>query len=181
MTLKQYQRTKLAFVVMIAIIISQSIISKNFLIPTATLIISVLILAYFRRKVKEVMSDERDYATGGRSALLAMQIYSWIAVIFMFILYAFRDLNPAYEPISMTLAFSTCILMLLYAAIFRYNNRVYFTNRKIIYTILISILFLVLAVITVRVFSGEDDWICKDGQWIEHGKPSFPAPKVECK
>jgi len=26
----------------------------------------------------------------------------------------------------------------------------------------------------------EDDWICRDGQWIKHGVPSAPMPSVEC-
>lgn len=26
----------------------------------------------------------------------------------------------------------------------------------------------------------EDAWICIDGQWVEHGKPSAPMPKKAC-
>jgi hypothetical protein len=26
----------------------------------------------------------------------------------------------------------------------------------------------------------EDDWICANGQWIMHGKPSAPKPTTPC-
>ena len=181
MTLKQFKIVKLVAVFLLAVVFSQAIIFKNYLIPIVVLISAYLILFYLRGRVKEVIADERDYLTGGRSALLAMQIYAWVAVIAMFILYANRDLNPAYEPVAMTLAYSTCLLMLFYAVVFRYYNKVKLSDKKLIYTILTVVLFLVLAVVSLRIFSGEDDWICKNGEWIKHGQPDFSAPTVECK
>lgn len=181
MTVKKYQRIKLMFVVLIATIVSQSIVYKNYVVPIITMIVSTLILLYMRRTVKEVVADERDYAVGGKSALLAIQIYAWMAIVPMFILYGLRDRNPVYEPIAMTLAFSTCILMLLYATIFRYYNKTGFTDKKLIYTAIVLVLFLILSIMGTRIFSGEDDWVCSNGQWVKHGNPSFTAPSIECK
>jgi len=42
----------------------------------------------------------------------------------MFVLYALKETNPSYEPIAVTLAMSTCLLMLIYGFIFRFYNRV---------------------------------------------------------
>ncbi len=123
MTIKKYQRVKIVITVILAVIFSQAVIYKNYIIPLVALIVASLILLYLRRQVKEVIADERDYAIAGKAALWSIQIYSWVAAISMIILYALRDLNPAYEPVAMTLAFSTCGLMLLYSAIFRYRNR----------------------------------------------------------
>lgn len=181
MTLKQYQKIKLAMVVIISVVFSQAIYFKNYLIPITVLAVSSLVLLYLRRTVKEIIADERDYATGGKAALLAIQIYSWLAVVSMFIFYALRDINPAYEPIGMTLAFSTCILMLTYAVIFRYFDRVSFSDKRLVYSVFILALFLALFVAGARIFSGEDDWMCQSGQWVQHGHPDFPAPQVECK
>ena len=181
MTTKQYQTIKLITVVILAIVFSQLILVKNYLIPVALMIVSSLFLMFLRRKVKGVVADERDYSLGGKAALLAMQIYSWIAAISMFVLYGLRDLNPSYEPIAITLAFSTCILMLIYSAIFKYYENYSLTSKKTIYTIIVLIVFVVMAVFSLRVFSGEDNWICQNGVWIKHGNPSFPAPEVECK
>ncbi|PIT88217.1 MAG: hypothetical protein COU29_03035 [Candidatus Magasanikbacteria bacterium CG10_big_fil_rev_8_21_14_0_10_36_32] len=180
MTLGQYRWIKLVFIIVIAIIVSQSIIFKNYLIPITSLIVSSLLLIYLRRQVKEVIADERDYAIGGKSAFLALQIYSWVAVIGMLIFYAFRDFNPAYESIGLTLAFSTCFLMFLFGVIFRYYSKFSLTNKKLLYIILISVLFFVVAIFTLRFFSGEDNWIYVNGNWTEHGHSDFPAPSFEC-
>ncbi|MDD5252207.1 MAG: DUF2178 domain-containing protein, partial [Patescibacteria group bacterium] len=101
LTAKQYQTIKLATVIVLAVAISQSVFYGNYLMPIALLIAASLALMLLRRKVKEVMADERDYATGGRAALLAIQIYSWAAVAGMFVLYALRDTNPAYEAVGL--------------------------------------------------------------------------------
>lgn len=130
MTLKKYKQIKLAIVVIISMIFSQSIIYKNYLIPIVTLIISWLVLIRLRRQIKGILADERDYAIGGKSALMSIQIYSWISVAAMFILYAARDINPSYEVIAVTLAYSTCILMFLYSLVFHFYNKVKFADKK---------------------------------------------------
>ena len=130
MSNKQYKKIKLIITVIIAIIFGQSIVLENYLIPIITLIVASLVLLLLRRKVKDVISDERDMALGGKSALVAIQIYSWIAVIVMFVLYAFRDINPFYEPIGMTLAYSTCILMFIYSLTFRFYDKETFSKNK---------------------------------------------------
>ena len=181
MTIKKYQQIKLAITVIIAVIFSQAILYQNYLIPLATLVVASLVLIYLRRQVKEVIADERDYALAGKSASWAIQIYSWIAVFAMFVLYAFKNLNPAYEPIALTLAYSTCTLMVLYSFIFKFQNKIKFTPSKNKFLILMVILSIVLGVFTIRLFSGEDNWVCQNGQWVKHGNPSFTAPKSICK
>ncbi len=181
MTLKQYQKVKLISVFLLAIFFSQALQYDNYLIPIAAMIVSALIMLYLRRSVKEVVADERDYALGGKAALLSMQIYSWIAVIAMFVFYGFRDLNPSYESIGMTLAFSTTILLLIYSVIFRYFERISFTDKKLVYSFLVLLMFVIFFIAAVRGLSGEDSWICEQGQWVQHGHPDFPAPEVECK
>jgi len=37
-----------------------------------------------------------------------------------------------------------------------------------------------LAIFGVRLWSGEDDWICDDGQWVKHGNPSAAKPTEGC-
>jgi uncharacterized membrane protein len=124
LTLKQYKIIKLTIAFVLAFAISQSIVFKNFFIPVILTTIGLLLLIYFKRQVKDIMADERDWATGGRSALLSIQIYSWISVVFMFLFYALSEIDAIYYPIAMTLAFSVCGLMFLYSGIF------YFLNKK---------------------------------------------------
>lgn len=181
MTLKKYQKIKLVLTVIIAVVFSQAILYQNYLIPLVTLIISSLVLIFLRRQVKDVIADERDYINAGKSASWTIQIYSWIAVIAMFILYAFKNLNPSYEPIALTLAYSTCLLMVINSFIFKFQNKIKFTPSKSRFIIFIIILSIFAAIFTLRLFSGEDNWVCQNGQWVKHGNPSFEAPKTICK
>jgi len=47
-------------------------------------------------------------------------------------------------------------------------------------TILIAILFVLTIIIGFRIISGEDKWICQDGQWVKHGQPDTPKPDTPC-
>ncbi|MBN2087334.1 DUF2178 domain-containing protein [Candidatus Peregrinibacteria bacterium] len=181
MKLKQYKTIKILITILLAIIFTQGVIYKEYLIPLAAMVVAALLLTHFRGRVKEIVADERDYEIGGKAALLTIRIYAWIAVIPMMVLYAYRDLNPGYQAVAMTLAFSTCILMLIYNFIFRYHNKVKFTRKTLIYWIVAFVVAFFLTIMTLRVFSGEDSWMCQNGQWVKHGQPSFPAPITECK
>lgn len=181
MTLKKYQQIRIFITIIIAIIFSQAILYQNYLIPLATLLVASLVLISLRQKVKEVIADERDYALAGKSASWAIQIYSWIAVVIMFVLYALKDLNPSYEPVAITLAYSTCVLMLIYSLFYKFQNKIKFSKSKTRFIIFIIILSIFAAIFTLRLFSGEDNWVCQNGQWIKHGSPNFSAPKSICK
>jgi len=119
-TLKQYNVIRLILVILLAFMFSQAIIFKNFFIPVILLVATSLLLNYLRKQVKEIIADERDYDLARRAAFIAMQIYSWIAVVLMFLFYALSDTNSYYYSVAMTLAFSTCGLMLLQSFIFRF-------------------------------------------------------------
>ena len=84
------------------------------------LTLSVIFLYFIRQRVKEITADERDYRIGGKAALIAMQVFSWIAVIIMFIFYSMKDVNPIYQAIALTLSYSVCFLLLFYSLVFKY-------------------------------------------------------------
>ncbi|MFA5318442.1 MAG: DUF2178 domain-containing protein [Patescibacteria group bacterium] len=183
MTLKQYRGAKLAIVMILAAVFGQSIVRENFFLPIALLAAGVLIMFFLRQRVgkNEIIADERDYQVGGKAALLAIQIYSWIAVVSMFAFYSQKSVDPIFEAMGMVLAFSTTILLLLYALIFRYYHKFKFTDKSFLYTLAVLTLFIVLAVVGLRLFSGpEDTWICDNGQWVRHGHPDAPMPVTEC-
>jgi uncharacterized membrane protein len=45
----------------------------------------------------------------------------------------------------------------------------------------VALLAMALIVFGIRLISGEDDWICKNGKWIKHGVPSAPQPQEDCR
>lgn len=52
--------------------------------------------------------------------------------------------------------------------------------RKILTFIGLIILALVFIVGVIRLVSGEDNWICQNGEWVKHGMPSAPQPTGTC-
>lgn len=53
-------------------------------------------------------------------------------------------------------------------------------NKKVLYTV-IGVLLLIIALMLVKGFSGEDDWRCDGGRWVKHGNPSQPMPTTKCR
>jgi len=56
-----------------------------------------------------------------------------------------------------------------------------FKKKEQLFRNTVTVLFLVVALIaTLRLFSGEDAWICENGTWIKHGNPDGPPPRRPC-
>lgn len=180
MNQKTYQTWRIIIVFILAMVFSQSIVRGNYIIPVVLMVTASLILWYIRGRVKGVLADERDYAMAGKAALLAIQVFGWLAAVATLIFYSQRAVNPMYETIGLTLSYSVLFLFLVYGVVFRYYNKFKFDKKKI-YLFVVVLIVLLFTVFGVRLFSGEDDWICKDGQWQKHGNPSFAVPNVECK
>lgn len=142
LTLKQYNTIRLVIVVILAMFMGNMIVLKNYFLPLILIAVTSLLLFSLRKKVKGVLADERDYELGGKSALLTMQIYSWTAVVAMFIFLALSGKNPVYNAIAQTLSFSVCYFMLLYSVIFSYYNKKNFKDKKFVLTAFIFAFFL---------------------------------------
>ena len=52
--------------------------------------------------------------------------------------------------------------------------------KKYYWIILLVIIAIIVAILGVRFFSGEDDWICQNGEWVKHGNPSTEKPTISC-
>lgn len=180
MNQKTYQTWRIIIVFVLAMVFSQSIIRGNYIIPVVLMVASSLVLWYIRGRVKGVLADERDYAMAGKAALLAIQVFGWLAAMSTLIFYSQRAVNPMYETIGLTLSYSVLFLFLVYGVVFRYYNKFKFDKKKI-YLFIAVLIVLLFTLFGVRLFSGEDDWVCQNGQWQKHGNPSFAAPSIECK
>lgn len=180
MNQKTYQTWRIIIVFILAMVFSQSIVRGNYVIPVVSMVAASLMLLYLRGKVKGVLADERDYALAGKAALLSIQVFGWLASAATLILYSKRVINPSYEAIGLTLSYSVLFLFLVYGLVFRYYNKFKFDKKKVYLFLAILVVFL-FTFLGIRFFSGEDDWICQNGQWQKHGNPSFPAPTSECK
>lgn len=61
-----------------------------------------------------------------------------------------------------------------------YSYLLFKNKQRLMKHIILGIVLTIVLLIGMRTIGGEDDWICKDGKWIMHGKPSFPRPTTSC-
>ena len=180
MNQKTYQTWRVIIVFVLAMVFSQSIVRGNYIIPLVSMSVASLLLWYLRSRVKGILADERDYTLAGKAALLAIQVFGWLASMATLFLYSQRAVNPMYETIGLTLSYSVLFLFLVYGIVFRYYNKFKFDKKKLFLFLAFLVIFIV-AILGLRLFSGEDNWVCQNGAWEKHGQPDFPAPITECK
>ena len=181
MTVKQFRYIKIAVVMAVAITVSQTVIYNNFIIPISAMIIGSLVLVQAKKSIKGVIADERDYEIAGKAALLTIQIIGWIGAIVSMIFFGIRDQNTIFEILAYAFSYGTCGLLLTFALITRFYHRIPEKSfRQWIGLGMILLIVVAFVIMGLRLFSGEDTWICENGQWIEHGHPSAPMPTENC-
>ncbi len=123
MTKKAFSIYKIIAVIIVTIIVSVSINYGNWYLPVISIMASWLFLYTLRRRVKEVIADERDYIIAGKASGLAMKIYISFSVIIGLILYSTGKENEILFNIATTLLYSACFLMIFYAVLFKIYER----------------------------------------------------------
>jgi len=53
-------------------------------------------------------------------------------------------------------------------------------NKKTLIIIGAAAAAIILIISGIRLWSGEDSWICQNGGWVKHGNPSAPRPTESC-
>lgn len=53
-------------------------------------------------------------------------------------------------------------------------------NKKTLIVAIIIILLVAAIIFSLRLLTGEDSWICVNGEWIKHGNPSSLMPESGC-
>jgi uncharacterized membrane protein len=123
MTAKKFLIYRLIVVILLAGVVSSFVAAGNYLVPIAAVITALIFLLLMRKKVNEVLADERDYKIAGNAARYAMTVFSAISGIIILVLFALKKDRPDFELVGSTLAYAVCGLMLLYSLIFKYYQR----------------------------------------------------------
>ncbi len=118
MSLKQFKIIKIFIVTTLAIIVARSVVMENFIVPIIALALSIAVLFLLRSRVKEIIADERDQEIGRKAAMTSMRIFYWIALAATFIFLAKKGMNPSFEYVAYTIAYTVCFLLILYSVIF---------------------------------------------------------------
>jgi len=180
MTPQRYRRVSTILQMLVGAGCGAAVVAKNYAVFIIIVLAASAILLILRKRTEGIPADERDRETGGRAALVAMLSFAYTALAAACILFIFQDDDPSYPVIAATLAYSACVLMIVYSFIFSYLDRYRFSRRGWLYLTFAAGLTLIVVVASLKLFSGGDDWICRGGKWIMHGHPSFPAPSRPC-
>lgn len=180
MTIKQLKTAKYIVFALLAGLAIYATTTNHYILLLIGFVIAAILLVTLRRRVTEVLTDERDKNVAGQAALAAMYVFCWLAALLALASFAMRGVNQTYETIALTLAYSACLVLITYGLAFRFYDRFVMLRRK---GLLIALGFIVLAIVAIgglRALSPEDDWICQDGQWVKHGQPEIPMPTTTC-
>ena len=123
MDYKQYRTSRIIVTGFLAIAMSQAIILNSYIFALFAVLIGTVAMFFIKKQLKDILSDERDYAIARKSARYAMGIFSITGAVATFFFMFQRDIGPVYETIGSILAYSVCGLLLLYSTIFIYFER----------------------------------------------------------
>ena len=123
MTAKRFLVYRLISVMIMAGIISASITAGNYVLPFVAVATFLIIFYALRKKVNEVIEDERDYSLAGKAARYAVSIFSAISAVIIMVLFALRSRNQIYEAVGSALAYSVCALLIAYSLLFKYFQK----------------------------------------------------------
>ena len=180
MNYKQFRAVKLTVVIVVAAVISQAVIYANYWLAAITVTIALIFLLVLKRKIKEVVADERDYKIAGDAARYAVTVFVFLAVVASFILMSLKDVDIVYTVVGIVLAYSACFLMLFYSLTYVYLNKAVPIVRRLSFIVVAIVIILIFILASLRLFTSEDTWVCEGGQWIKYGQPDINIPVEPC-
>jgi uncharacterized membrane protein len=123
MTQKSFKIVRVVTAIFLAVVMTQAIIFNNYILAIIAIVGAITVTLTLRKKVNEVLVDERVISIGGKAARMTLSIFSVIGVAVSFILMFLRELNPAFELSGSVLAYSVCAVLLLYSFLFKYYEK----------------------------------------------------------
>jgi uncharacterized membrane protein len=124
MSYKTYRMIQALIIVVMAFLAAWVATSDNWLLLIPVMVVFGAILFFLRRKVTEVVVDERVNIIAGKASRLSFVVFVMLAVISAAILiYLGKDSSDVLFNIGLTLDFAACALMVLYWAAYFYYNR----------------------------------------------------------
>ncbi len=119
MTTKKYLSVRIIAVIIVAALTSYAITIHNYFLPIPVILAWAAFLYIIRRKVTDVIADERDYKIAGQAARYTLTAFSMIGIITIFILLSYGE-NSRQYVLGNILASTICLVMLTNAFIFKW-------------------------------------------------------------
>jgi uncharacterized membrane protein len=101
-----------------------SIVIGNWIIPVIVMIIAISVMMILRRRVKEVVTDERTQTIAGKASRLTLQIIAiGMALAGAVLLAVSHDSSSVMGQVAITLVYVTCALLITNTLAYTYYNR----------------------------------------------------------
>jgi uncharacterized membrane protein len=124
MSLKRYRILTAITLVIVAASVGWAVVNGNAWIPIPIFVAALLILLLSRRRVREIVVDERVYSIAEKASYLAFRIFGIAAAVIGATLVAIGwDSSSALYKIGLTLTFAACGLMMIYYIAYIYYNK----------------------------------------------------------
>jgi uncharacterized membrane protein len=126
MNFKQFTVIKLVVIIIMGGLIGWAVSNGNYWIPVPAVIAALMVLLLFRKRVKEVVVDERVYSIAEKASYLAFRIFGIAAAVIgaTFVALGYEAV-PELLAIGLTLAFGACGLVLIYYIAYTCYKRKY--------------------------------------------------------
>ncbi len=123
MTEKQFSLARLIIVIILAMTISVAVIQENYYLAVIAMFTGMIVMLGVKRRVKDILADERDYRLAGKAATLSLYLYSLAGTIGGFILLVLSKNQPSLKEYAYLIFYSVCALMILNSSLFNYYRR----------------------------------------------------------
>ena len=124
MSYRKFMLLRIVIVMIMVVLIVWAVNSGHPMVPVPTAIAATVILLLLRRGVKEVVVDERIYSIADKAAQKAFRTFGILAAVTGATLVAIsKGGSPALLHVGLTLAYATCVLVMLYYIFYTYYNR----------------------------------------------------------
>jgi uncharacterized membrane protein len=107
----------------LGIVIGGSIAVNNYIIPAIAVLLAILAIQLCKKRLIEVLVDERINRISNKAAMISMRIFTIAATVTGIVMVMLRDKYPQLAPVGYTLAYSVCAFMLLFQAFYTYYSR----------------------------------------------------------
>lgn len=130
MTKQQYRNCRILTAICLSLIVGWSINSGKGLISAIAILIASFVLLQCRKKVKDILFDERDLKIVGKSTRVSISIFGIGGALASLLFMNFEYLNPDFYVIGQTTAFLVCLLLIVNNVVYLYYNRKIKENAK---------------------------------------------------
>jgi uncharacterized membrane protein len=119
MSKKTFLVIKIITAAILGAVVALSVNYGNWKLPVIVVLTAFVFLNVSKKRVTEVMEDERDYRIAGKASRVAMTVYVMVSVILGLILYIAGRQNSAMFAAGNVMVYSACFLMFIYSVLFK--------------------------------------------------------------